>query len=182
MTQSLLEYLASKLINKNDVRDEENGDPSPWRFATRIVTSNKEVNAINKSQIVRFAKGCGRPVYYWHCQPTGADGNADVENSMVNLATDVPETVQYFAQGAPCMITKNTYMKYGVANGTAGTMHSLTWADKRYRPRLPERYIPGQLIRVEQPYSINVELQVSLGLSKVEAVRVAKATGKPIFY
>lgn len=182
MTQSLVEYLASKLINKNDVRDGENGDPSPWRFATRIVTSNKEVNAINKSQIVRFAKGCGRPVYYWHCQPTGADGNADVENSMVNLATDVPETVQYFAQGAPCMITKNTYMKYGVANGTAGTMHSLTWADKRYRPRLPERYIPGQLIRVEQPYSINVELQVSLGLSKVEAVRVAKATGKPIFY
>ena len=169
-------------MKKDDVRECANGDPSPWRFATRIVTSNKEVNAINKSQVVRFAKACGKPVYFWYCRPTGGDGNSDYEASMANLELNLPETIQYFADGAPCMITKNTYMKHGVANGTAGTMHSLTWADKNYRPPVPKGYMPGQLIRVQQPYSINVELPVHFGLSKAEALRVAKTNGKPVYY
>ena len=101
---------------------------------------------------------------------------------MADLERNVPETVQYFAQGAPCMITKNTYMKHGVANGTAGTMHALTWADSSYRPTLPRDYRPGQLIRVQQPYSINVELPVPLGLSKAKALRVARESGKPVHY
>ena len=101
---------------------------------------------------------------------------------MADLERNVPETIQYYTQGAPCMITKNTYMKHGVANGTAGTMHSLTWADSSYRPPLPHDYMPGQLIRVRQPYSINVDLPVPLGLSKTEALRVATDTGKPVYY
>ena len=80
------------------------------------------------------------------------------------------------------MVTKNTYMKHGVANGTAGSMHSLTWADSKYRPTVPRDYLPGQLIRVQQPYGINVELPVSLGLSKAEALRVGRHAGKPVYF
>ena len=183
MSKGLVRYLANKQITKKDVGLCANGKPSPWRFATRVVTSNKEVHAINKAQIIRFAKACGRPVYYWHCQPTGSDKNVDEEDDiMADLERTVPETVQYFAQGAPCMITKNTYMKHGVANGTAGTMHSLTWGESSYRPNFPRNCKPGQLVRVKQPYSINVELPASLGLSKAEALRVARESGKPVHY
>ena len=133
---------------------------SPWRFAPRIVTSNKEVDIINKSQLHRFARDHGKPVYFWQCQPTGADGDTKISDSAACIADGVRGMIQYFVEGAPCMITKNTYMKHGVANGTTGTMHSLTWDDPRDKPVIPENYVSGQLIQVRQPYSVNVVLPV----------------------
>ena len=41
------------------------------------------------------------------------------------------------------MITKNTYTKHGVANGTKGTMHSLTWQCPEDVPALPNEFVPG---------------------------------------
>jgi len=138
----------------------KDGKPSPWRFATRIVTSNKEVDVINKSQLVRFARDHGKPVYFWQCEPTGSDGDCTIGDNMSLLVDDVRGMIQYFVEGAPCMVTKNTYMKHGVANGTVGTMHSLSWEDAADTP-VSANYKPGQLIRVRQPYSVHVALTLN---------------------
>ena len=155
-----MQYLKGARLSKNDMRCYKYDKASPWRFAPRIVTSNKEVDIINKSQLHRFARDHGKPVYFWQCQPTGADGDTTIRDSTACIAEGVRGMIQYFVEGAPCMITKNTYMKHGVANGTTGTMHSLTWDDRSDKPVIPENYVPGQLIRVRQPYSVNVALPV----------------------
>ena len=156
-----MQYLKDARLRKNDMNPCKDGKPSPWRFATRIVTSNKEVDVVNKSQLVRFARDHGKPVYYWQCEPTGSDGDCNIGDNMSLIVDDVRGMIQYFVEGAPCMVTKNTYMKHGVANGTVGTMHSLSWQDPAYTPALSETYTAGQLVRVRQPYSINVALAVN---------------------
>ena len=153
-----MQYLAKKRLRKADLTSQEEGKRSPWRFATRIVTSNKEVDAINKSQLIRFARENRKPVLFWQCQPTCTSGDKSFEDYASNMVEGVRGMVQYFVEGAPCMITKNTYMKHGVANGTAGRMHSLTWESLRYAPHFSGDYVPGQLIRVEQPYAINISI------------------------
>jgi hypothetical protein len=160
VTRNLIQYLQGARLRKNDMRRDKLQEPSPWRFAPRIVTSNKEVDTVNKSQLHRFARDHRKPVYFWQCRPTGTDGDTAICDSTACLADSVRGMTQYFVEGAPCMITKNTYMKHGVANGTTGTMHSLTWDDPSDKPVIPENYLPGQLIRVRQPYSVNVLLPV----------------------
>ena len=174
--------MIDKRITKPDILSDKNGNESAWRFATRIVTSNKEVNVINKSQVLRFAKDKGKPVYFWHCQPTGAELTADLENRLSNLAEDVPQMIQYFVEGAPCMITKNTYMKHGVANGTSGTMHSLTWKDDTYSPKVPRNCFPGQLVQVLQPYSFNVNVPIEICANKDDILQFATENIQPVFY
>ena len=154
-----MQYLKNARLTKRDMYPSKDGKPSSWRFATRIVTSNKEVDVINKSQLVRFARDHGKPVYFWQCEPTGSDGDCIIGDNMSLLVDDVRGMIQYFVEGAPCMVTKNTYMKHGVANGTVGTMHSLSWEDPTDTPA-SGNYTPGQLIRVRQPYSFNVALTV----------------------
>lgn len=158
MTRNLVQYLQGARLSKRDMRCCKHNKVSPWRFAPRVVTSNKEVDIINKAQLHRFARDEGKPVYFWQCQPTGADGDRNICDSAACIADGVRGMIQYFVEGAPCMITKNTYMKHGVANGTTGIMHSLTWDDPTDKPVIPENYVPGQLIQVRQPYSVNVAL------------------------
>lgn len=151
---ALVRYLKKKQLTKKDLAPQEDGKPSQWRFTTRIATSNKEVDFINKKQLIRFARDHSKPVYFWHVEATGSKGSDGL--STADIADNVRGMTQYFVEGAPCMISKNTYMKHGIANGTAGKMHSLTWEDAKYTPELPCGWIPGQLVHIRQPYSFNV--------------------------
>ena len=155
----MINYLTRKRLTKADLSPSEDGTSSRWRFATRIVTSNKEVDCINLRQLIRFAKDHGKVVFFWYVETTGATGNAArSELSTADIAEHVRGMVQYFVEGAPCMVTKNTYMKHGVANGTRGTMHSLTWEDDQDVPGKLHNCVPGDLVQVHQPYSVNVSI------------------------
>jgi len=109
--------------------------------------------------LVRFARDHGKPVYFWHVETTGIGRNSLGQQSTSEIADAVRGMTQFFVEGAPCMITKNTYMKHGVANGTTGEMHSLTWEEPDYTPELPAGWAPGHLVHVRQPYSFNVVLR-----------------------
>ena len=155
----MIKYLTRKRLTKEDLAPSEDGASSRWRFATRIVTSNKEVDCINLRQLIRFAKDHGKTVFFWYVETTGSAGNASrSEMSTAEIAENVRGMVQYFVEGAPCMVTKNTYMKHGVANGTRGRMHSLTWEDAQDFPGKLHDCFPGDLVQVHQPYSVNVSI------------------------
>ena len=157
VTREMIRYLTSKRLTKKDLTSDEDGTPSRWRFTTRIVTSNKEVDAINLSQLIRFAKDNNKPVFFWYVETANSSGNdTHIKSSTEEIAASVRGMIQYFVEGAPCMVTKNTYMKHGVANGTRGTMHSMTWENDRDFPGNLHNCIPGELVQVQQPYSVNV--------------------------
>ena len=159
VTQEMIKYLTKKRLTKVDLAPNEDGTSSRWRFATRVVTSNKEVDCINLKQLIRFAKDHGKIVFFWYVETTGSSGNAArAEVSTGEIAENVRGMIQYFVEGAQCMVTKNTYMKHGVANGTRGAMHSLTWEDARDFPGKLRNCVPGDLVQVHQPYSVNVSI------------------------
>ena len=159
VTHEMIKYLTKKRLTKEDLALNKDGTSSRWRFATRVVTSNKEVDCINLGQLIRFAKDHGKIVFFWYVETTGSNGNATrAELSTAEIAENVRGMVQYFVEGAPCMVTKNTYMKHGVANGTRGTMHSLTWEDAQDFPANLHNCVPGELVQVQQPYSVNVSI------------------------
>ena len=62
------------------------------------MTSNKEVDAINLSQLKRFARDHGKPVLFWQYQPTGAGNNDCVAECMGLIADDVRGMMQYFVE------------------------------------------------------------------------------------
>ena len=159
VTKDMINYLTKKRLTKEDLVPNGDGTSSCWRFATRVVTSNKEVDCINSGQLIRFAKDHGKIVFFWYVETTGSNGNTTrAELSTALIAENVRGMVQYFVEGAPCMVTKNTYMKHGVANGTRGLMHSLTWDDVQDFPRKLHNCVPGELVQVQQPYSVNVSI------------------------
>ena len=72
----MIKYLAKKRLTKEDLALNKDGTSSRWRFATRVVTSNKEVDCINLGQLIRFAKDHGKIVFFWYVETTGSNGNA----------------------------------------------------------------------------------------------------------
>ena len=138
--------LQNKKLVEADVRREK------WRFATRLFYTNDEVQAANHAQAVRYATEHGLPVIRWLKEPC-CDGT--VEGVGV-LATQFPHLAGTYVQGAPCMVTKNTY--HGTANGTKGVAESLVFADASDADKLREgNWQPGGEIWVAQPNFIIVK-------------------------
>ena len=107
----MINYLTRKRLTKADLCPSEDGTSSRWRFATRIVTSNKEVDCINLRQLIRFAKDHGKVVFFWYVETTGATGNAArSELSTADIAEHVRGMVQYFVEGAPYMYGDKEYI------------------------------------------------------------------------
>ena len=70
----------------------------------------------------------------------------------------------YFVCGAPCLITGNIGVCYGLANGTSGRLHSLTLSDgQEFSDELAAALAAGdtELTLSEPPLSVNVEPDVS---------------------
>jgi hypothetical protein len=108
------------------VRDVLN-DPG-WMFAPIIVTSNYERMAINRAQVLRFAKVHGLPVIRWRLQIAGAGRKYKDNGTLEGLYGENDDLWGYFVQGAPGFVTENVGRSYGVVNGTRGTLHSLTFS------------------------------------------------------
>jgi hypothetical protein len=101
-----------------------------WRFAPIAVLSNLERHAINLAQARAFAASKGHILIKWKKPMVGAaalllpqpDQDGFYEHEEAGLWG-------YFVCGAPCTITSNLGVSFGIANGTSGKMHSLTTRD-----------------------------------------------------
>ena len=139
-----------KRLSKADMRD------PGWRYAPILVTSNVERHVINKSQVMRYAREKGLPVFTW-------------VNPLVKVPFEVdtstqekmdPSARKYFVVGAPAFIGKNVNSAAtGIVNGSAGWLHSLSWGPK-CEVNLDGNYKPGELVEVPVPHTVNVMLKI----------------------
>ena len=69
----------------------------------------------------------------------------------------IPSLRYYFVSGAPCIMEYNVSPLEGLANGTTGICHSLTFSSsERDWFNFPPTFAPGQLLEVPEPESINI--------------------------
>ena len=142
-----------------------------WFFAPVACGSNSQRHEINAAQAVRFAKRAGKPVIKWCNTFVGEKfGTAKITNELRNsLYVNDHRFSTLFVEGAPGYITKNMTADAtikGICNGTACTMHSLTFSsDVSLQHEVTETRLqianakPGEVVVIMlQPLSINVEL------------------------
>ncbi len=98
--------------------------------STCIVTSNVDRAIINAEATKAFSKSNNVvPVLQWRCKLS-----LDFPLSSKAILYDKderPELFAYFVQGGSGQVLDNAHgnVYFGVANGTAWTMHSLAWDD-----------------------------------------------------
>ncbi len=106
-----------KVLNISDFTGPESFH---WKFDVPVlVTTNQTKDAIDYLKIKYLAKEIGVPLVRWKI-PT----RPEIDESVLN-SSDL--FWNYFVVGAPVMLTENLSPPRGLANGTAGKMHSLTF-------------------------------------------------------
>ncbi len=108
------------------LQDVEN-DPNWITKSTCIVTSNVVRAIINAEAAKAFGKRNNVPILQWKCK-LSLDFPLTVEAILYD-EDERPELFAYFVQGGCSQVLDNAHgnVYFGVANGTAYTMHSLAW-------------------------------------------------------
>jgi hypothetical protein len=108
--------------------DVEN-DPNFITKSTCIVTSNVDRAIINAEAAKAFGKHNNVPILRWK-KKLGLDFPISVEAILYDK-DERPELCANFVQGGCGQVLENAHGNayFGVANGTACTMHSLAWDD-----------------------------------------------------
>jgi len=114
------------------VSPQEQSNPL-WRFATRGVLSNRERMHLNKAMVLQWAQFHDVPLYKWRLPVQGSVAQNLTDEEMEQLYQSEPGLWGYFCVGCPCMLTRNIHPLLGLANGTSGTYHSLTFGDNGVR-------------------------------------------------
>jgi hypothetical protein len=104
-------------------------DPNWIMKSTCIVTSNFDRAIINAEATKAFGKCNNVPVLQWKCKLS-----IDFPLSAKAILYDKderPKLFAYFVQGGSSQVLDNAHgnVYFGVANGTACTVHSLAWDD-----------------------------------------------------
>jgi hypothetical protein len=136
-------------------------DPS-WTEASIVVPTNAQRENMLPHLVVNFARLRGLPVlrfrYVLYAQCSIDDFESDATYRRF------PALTGYFVQSAPVFISANINPNKGLANGTCAFMHSLSWEDDAYIHEVQERISraqPGEIIDVDLPLSLNVEVKVT---------------------
>ena len=123
--------------------DTKNG----WEFVPILVTSNCERIALNRLQVIAYAKKYGLHVLRW-VNPVRNCKNKTY--SVDTIEAILPAAVQYFVVGAPANIVQNhNPVSTNIVNGTRVIMHSLIWSEYEWAP--PAHSTPGQVHDVPRP-------------------------------
>jgi hypothetical protein len=114
--------------------DVEN-DPKRITESTCIVTSNVDRAIINAEAAKAFGKRNNVPVLRWKWK-LSLDFPVSVE-AILYEEDERPELFAYFVQGGCGQVLDNAHgnVYFGIANGTACTMHSLTLDDPEVKKR-----------------------------------------------
>ncbi len=110
------------------LEDVEN-DPNWITKSTCIVTSHVYRAIINAEAAKAFGKCNNVPILQWK-RKLSLDFPLSVEAILYDK-DERPELFAYFVQGGSSQVLDNAHdnVYFGVANGTACTMHSLSWDD-----------------------------------------------------
>ncbi len=129
-------------------------DPNWIKKSTCIVTSNVDRAFINAEAAKTFSKCNNVPILRWK-RKLSLDFPLSVEAILYD-EDERPELFAYFVQGGSGLVLDNAHgnVYFGVANGTACTMHSLAWddsEDKEDAHNAIRKSIPGQMIDLPKP-------------------------------
>jgi hypothetical protein len=122
--------------------------------STCIVTSNVDRAIINAEAPKAFGKRNNVPILRWKCK-LSLDFLLSVEAILYDK-DERQELFAYFVQGGCGQVLDNAHgnVYFGVANGTACTMHSLAWddpEDKKDAHNAIQKSTPGQVIDLPKP-------------------------------
>ena len=165
VTQEVLDHI--RVLCRADVE----ADPE-WAFAVHVVTTNRERDAINLAQALRFARVHNASLVRWRLPLVGSSAARMSHEDVATLYEEHDvDLFQYFVVGAPGYITDNIGSRIGLANGTFISMHSLTFnhdgtALQRRQAVAAEQAIAatagGELVTVDvAPLSVNVRVPKS---------------------
>jgi hypothetical protein len=130
-----------------------------FRFAPVITARNARRRKINIHQAVAFARDRNVPVLIWRKTLPEASITASVLEQINDITSPYWE---YFVEDAPAMLLVNVVPHLSVSNGTSAKMHSLTWANADVAARNIRDIRcakPGQIIQVDPPEYVNVEIR-----------------------
>ncbi len=136
--------------------------------STCIVTSNLDRAIINAEAAKAFGKRNNVPILQWKCK-LSLDFPLSVEAILYD-EDERPELFVYFVQGGSGQVLDNAHgtVFFGVANGTACTMHSLAWdhpEDKIDAHNAIRTSTPGQVIDLPKPPDhIIVDIKPIMGI------------------
>eukprot|EP00639_Heterosigma_akashiwo_P025136 CAMPEP_0194706476 /NCGR_PEP_ID=MMETSP0295-20121207/29581_1 /TAXON_ID=39354 /ORGANISM="Heterosigma akashiwo, Strain CCMP2393" /LENGTH=411 /DNA_ID=CAMNT_0039602419 /DNA_START=432 /DNA_END=1665 /DNA_ORIENTATION=+ len=136
-----------------------------WRQAPILVTGNTEKSMMNRICARNFARDHTSLVLYWK-RPLLDDTLAESLTTGLYDLDGCPALFQFFVPGAPCYVTDNYCGKVqlGVANGTRGVMHSLSWEDAVVADHARQLIndCPLSQLELEIPAPSHVNIKVSL--------------------
>ncbi len=143
-------------------------DPNCITKSTCIVTSNVDRAIINAEAAKAFGKRNNVPILQWK-HKLSIDSPLSVEAILYDEDERL-ELFAYFVQGGSSQVLNNAHCNvyFGVANGTACTMHSLAWDDtenKKDTHNAIRTSTPGQVIDLpNQPDHIIVDIKPVKGI------------------
>jgi hypothetical protein len=120
--------IVDSVTHELTLEDVEN-DPNWITKSTCILTSNVDGAIINAEAAKAFSKRNNVPILQWK-HKLSLDFPPSVEAILYD-EDERPELIAYFLQGGSSQVLDNAHgnVYFGVANGTACTMHSLAWDD-----------------------------------------------------
>jgi hypothetical protein len=154
ISPDLLHYLSSKQLTPAMVQ----ADPT-WAAASTVVSTNEQRYLMLPFAIRRFATRHGVPILRWRYPLP--HGSFFTNREAEFMYEHFPQLWGYFVVGAPVFITCNINPTKGLANGTAATLHSVSWYDEKYVRTVRAMQAiasPGDMIDVQLPMSVNVEV------------------------
>jgi hypothetical protein len=147
-----------EILKKGEYQTLSLDDSKEWENATVMVTSNAERHSINLNKIKKMAKTLGCPVIVWNKEISS--NVTVVGGSLSAIYARYPESNHYFVEGAPIIILENLNVQLGIANGTKGTLFSLT-LDPLFKNDdmvIIQNTPPGELAIIHTPIGVNVHL------------------------
>ncbi len=136
-------------------------DDEGFRFATILVTGNRERLELNVAQSKKWARNHGTHVVRWYRKVKRWKGRPQTSE---NIARAMNESCfhEMFVPGAPGFLTHNINTDIGLANGVEIKYHSISFEDEEDEAEFDDMVqntpVGGTIELSKRPSSINVEL------------------------
>ena len=144
---------ASFVDGLREVSSEDVAADRAWVFAPIAVLSQRERDALNFAQLLRFAKYFNLPLVRWRRELAGASTKMPKEDAEELYREEVSNCSiwDYFVQGAPVMLTENQQPSRGLANSSAAILDSLGWERSGQVPEALREARGFRIVELDEP-------------------------------
>ena len=139
-----------------------------FRYATILISSNRERHNLCREKAKLFAKDHNTYVIKWKMREGGAQVNRPPEDKMAKIVEENAFCWQYFVKGAPAYLSKSINVEIGLVNGLQVELDSLTLSNEDNRRNIEALSqgfdaLPfGSEIEINRPLSVNVKISETL--------------------